>query len=244
MLSGVLLNCALYGILRFHLITSKTLGTDFSANLLLIFGLLSIAVSLPFILVQHDFKRMLAYSSIEHMGIIATAIGIGGKLGLYGAFLHMFNHAITKSTMFFVAGNITQKYNTKKINKITGAVRAMPVSGPVLLICTFALAGVPPFNMFLSEFAIISAGFMQGKYVVTGLMLGLITLVFAGLIFAAGKMAFGPPPSKITPGENSKWAAVIVTVPLLVILLMGMYVPSFIDKMLVQVVSLMGGVQI
>lgn len=244
MLSGVLLNCALYGILRFHLITSKTLGTDFSANLLLIFGLLSIAVSLPFIMVQHDFKRMLAYSSIEHMGIIATAIGIGGRLGLYGAFLHMLNHAMTKSTMFFVAGNITQKYNTKKIDKITGVISAMPVSGPVLLVCTFALAGVPPFNMFLSEFAIISAGFMQGKYVVTGLMLGLITLVFTGLIFAAGKMAFGTPPSKITPGENSKLAAFIVTLPLIVILLMGIYVPSFIDKMLIQVVSLVGGVQI
>lgn len=244
MLSGVLLNCALYGILRLHLITSKTLGIDFSANLLLIFGLLSIAVSLPFILVQHDFKRMLAYSSIEHMGIIATAIGIGGKLGLYGAFLHMLNHAITKSSMFFVAGNITQKYRTKKIGKITGAVTAMPVSGPALLVCTFALAGAPPFNMFLSEFAIISSGFMQGKYLVTGLMLGLTTIVFAGLIFAAGKMAFGTPSVKIKPGENSRWSAFIVALPLIFILLMGIYIPSFVDKMLAQVVSLMGGMQI
>ncbi|MDT3705071.1 MAG: hydrogenase 4 subunit F [Thermincola sp.] len=240
MLSGVLLNCALYGILRFHLITSKALGTDFSANLLLVFGLISIAVSLPFILVQHDFKRMLAYSSIEHMGIIATAIGIGGKLGLYGAFLHMLNHAITKSTMFFVAGNVTQKYHTKKIAKITGAVKSMPVSGPVLLVCTFALAGVPPFNIFLSEFAIISSGFMQGKYFVTGIMLGLITVVFAGLIFVVSKMAFGDPSTKIKPGENGGWSALIITLPLIVIFLMGIYVPSFVDKMLIQVVSLMG----
>lgn len=242
MLSGVLLNCALYGILRFHLIASKSLGTDFSANLLLIFGLLSIAVSLPFILVQHDFKRLLAYSSIEHMGIIAAAIGFGGKLGLYGAFLHMLNHAVTKSSMFLVAGNVTQKYRTKKIGRIKGAVRTMPVTGPVLLLCTFALAGVPPFNMFLSEFAIISSGFSQGKLLSAGLMLGLITIVFAGLIFAAGKMAFGTPSAKVRPGENGKWSAFIVTVPLIVILLMGIYVPPFVEHMLAQVVSLMGGV--
>lgn len=241
MLSGVLLNCALYGILRFHLIVSKTLGPDFSTNLLIVFGLLSIAVSLPFIIVQHDFKRLLAYSSIEHMGIIVTAIGLGGRLGLYGAFLHMLNHALTKSSMFFVAGNVTQKYRTKKIGKIKGVLKSMPVSGTLLLLYAFALAGVPPFNMFLSEFVIISSGFQQERYFISGLMLFLITIIFGGLIFAVSKMAFGTPSGKIKSGETGKWSAFMAAAPLIVILTMGIYVPPFIEKMLAQVVVIMGG---
>lgn len=240
-LSGVLLNCALYGILRFHLIVSKTCGPHFSTNLLLIFGLISVAVSLPFIIVQHDFKRMLAYSSIEHMGIITTAIGLGGKLGLYGAFLHMLNHAFTKSSMFLVAGNVTQKYRTKRIGKIKGVIKAMPVTGPALLMLTFALAGVPPFSMFLSEFKILSAGFMQGRYFVTGVLLVLITMVFTGLVFAASRMVFGSPAEKIKSGENGKMSVLMVILPLMVIILMGMYIPPFVDKILNQVVVVMGG---
>lgn len=240
-LSGVLLNCALYGILRVHVVVGKAIGTGFSTNLLLIFGLISVAVSLPFIIVQHDLKRLLAYSSIEHMGIVAAAIGLGGKLGLYGAFLHMLNHALTKSALFFVAGNVTQKYRTKKIGRIKGVIKAMPVSGPALLLGAFAIAGVPPFNIFISEFTILSSGFAQGKYLATGLLLVLVTLVFAGMIFAASKMALGSPPGRMKAGELSRWSAVMVLLPLAVISMLGIYIPSFIDNILGQVVAVMGG---
>jgi len=240
-LSGVLLNCALYAILRVHLVVGKAVGSGFSSDLLLIFGLLSVGVSLPFIIVQHDLKRLLAYSSVEHMGIIATAIGIGGKLGLYGAFLHMLNHSLTKSTLFFVAGNVTQKYHTKNIGRIKGVIKAMPISGPALLLGTFAIAGVPPFNIFISEFTILSSGFAQGKYLPSGLLLVFVTLVFAGMVFAMSKMALGSPPGRVKYGEPSRWSAVMVLIPLVMISVLGIYIPGFIDNILGQVVAVMGG---
>ncbi|MHB9095968.1 MAG: hydrogenase 4 subunit F [Eubacteriales bacterium] len=241
MLSGVLLNCALYGILRIHLIVSGSVGPHFSANLLLIFGLLSIVVSLPFILVQHDFKRLLAYSSIEHMGIITAAVGLGGKLGLYGAFLHMLNHALAKSSLFFVAGNVTQKYKSKKIGKIKGVIKVMPVTGPAMILGAFAIAGTPPFGIFLSEFNILSSGFAQGRYLVTGSMLVLITLVFAGMIYAFTGMALGSPPGRIKPGEPEKWSLAMVIIPLILVTVLGIYIPLFIDNILRQVVLVMTG---
>ncbi|MHB1653212.1 MAG: hydrogenase 4 subunit F [Desulfitobacteriaceae bacterium] len=241
MLSGVLLNCALYGILRFHLIVSKSLGTAFSANLLLIFGILSIAIALPFIVAQHDIKRLLAYSSIEHMGIITAAVGLGSHLALYGAFLHMMNHALTKSFLFFGAGNVTQHYRTKKIGKIKGAILAMPISGTALLLGAFAIAGAPPFNIFLSEFTILSAGFAEGKYLAAGLMLSLITLIFTGVIYNVGKMTLGTPPGRITQGEPSRWSTVMLLIPVVPIIVLGFYIPPFIDNILRQVVTVMAG---
>lgn len=240
MLSGVLLNCALYGILRFHLIVSKSLGT-FSLNLLLIFGLISIAVALPFIIVQHDLKRLLAYSSIEHMGIIAAAVGLGSRLALYGAFLHMLNHAITKSFLFFGAGNVTQHYRTKKIGKIKGVMAAMPVSGPALFLGAFAIAGAPPFSIFTSEFTILSAGFAERKYFAAGLMLVLITLIFTGVIYAMSKLALGTPPGRIKRWEPGPWATAMVLIPVVPIVTLGLYIPPFIDTILRQVVAVMAG---
>ena len=104
MLSGVLLTCALYGILRFHPIAVGALGPTSPSTLLLGFGLLSVAVAVPFMLVQRDLKRLLAYSSVEHIGLIAVAIGIGGPVGLFGGLLHLVNHALAKSLLFFAAG--------------------------------------------------------------------------------------------------------------------------------------------
>ncbi len=115
----MLLNCAMYGILRFHLITSITVP-GFSSTLLLIFGLVSMAVAAAFIIMARDFKRLLAYSSIEHMGIIAFGFGIGGFLGIFGALLHMLNHALTKCLLFFGAGNLLQKFKTREINRDQG----------------------------------------------------------------------------------------------------------------------------
>lgn len=241
MLSGVLLNCALYGILRFHLIVSKSLGEHFSANLLIIFGLLSIAVSLPFIIVQHDIKRLLAYSSVEHMGIIVTAVGIGGRLALYGAFLHMLNHALTKTSLFFGAGNITQKYRTKKIHKIKGVIKAMPITGPSFLIGALAITGVPALGIFISEFTILSAGFAQGKYLYSGLMLLLITVIFTGFIYSVSKMTLGSPPGKIKIGEDNLWSAFFVLMPLIPVFILGIYMPPFLENILGQVVSVMIG---
>ncbi|MHB1126361.1 MAG: hydrogenase 4 subunit F [Bacillota bacterium] len=240
MLSGVLLNCALYGLLRFHLIVSQSLGS-YSFNLLLIFGLISIAVAVPFIMVQHDLKRLLAYSSIEHMGIVVAAVGLGNRLALYGAFLHMLNHALTKSFLFFAAGNVTQYYHTKKIGKIKGAISAMPVFGMALFIGAFAIAGAPPFGIFSSEFTILSAGFTAGKYWPTGLMLALISITFTGIVYVAAKVALGAPPGRLKGAEPGKWSASVLLLPFIPIFVLGVYIPPFVDGILRQVVAVMAG---
>ncbi|MGE5577257.1 MAG: hydrogenase 4 subunit F [Syntrophothermus sp.] len=254
LLSGVLLNCALYGILRFHIITIKTVGPAFSSQLLLIFGLLSIGVAVPFLLLQHDFKRLLAYSSVEHIGIITAGIGIGGTLGLYGALLHLFNHAFAKSLMFFVAGNITQYYNTKKIARIRGVAQAYPVAGALLLLGAFAIAGSPPFSPFLSEFAIVSAGFAGGHAAAAVLFLFFLALVFGGVIYYVTNMAFGAPPPRVGTGKNgplkdgppksrgNAWSAAAILLPLALVVVMGVYIPAPLDSLLHQVVQVIGGV--
>src|SRR5439155_18592675 len=120
LLSGALLNCALYALLRFHLLAVGALGPDFSSDLLLGLGLLSAVVAVPFVLVQHDLKRLLAYSSIEHVGIIAVALGIGGPISLFGGLLHLVVHALGKAALFFAAGWLAQRYGTRNMARIHG----------------------------------------------------------------------------------------------------------------------------
>ncbi|MCO1601828.1 hydrogenase 4 subunit F [Desulfosporosinus nitroreducens] len=241
MLSGVLLNCAFYSIVRFHLVVSESLGPQFSSNLILIFGVVSIAVALPFILIQHDIKRLLAYSSIEHMGIIAVAVGFGSKLALYGAFLHMINHALTKSSLFFIAGNVSQHYHTKRILRIKGLLKTMPVTGPALMIGGLAIAGAPPFSIFTSEFIILSSGFAQGRYAVTSLILILITLIFTGFVYAISKMALGTPPTRVKVGEDGKFGNALILISLVPVVVFGVYIPGFIEDILQQVTTVFIG---
>lgn len=236
-LSGVLLNCALYGVLRFHIIASGTLGPEFSSRLLLIFGLISVGLAVPFIAVQSDLKRLLAYSSVEHMGIIAVGLGMGSRLGCYGAMLHLLNHALAKSMMFMAAGNVTQKFHTRTISRIRGVVRAMPITGAVLAAGTFAIGGSPPFNIFVSEFLIAAAGIKSGRYAAAIIYLVFIALVFAGLIYQLSKMAFGSFPQRFRPGEINPMTGAVLLLPLVLVLLLGLAVPNILDGVLQQVVT-------
>lgn len=240
-LSGVLLNCAFYAIIRSHLIVSKGVGFEYSSNLLIIFGLISMAVALPFVFVQYDIKRLFAYSSVEHMGIIAAAVGLGSRLAIYGAMLHMFNHAINKSLLFFAVGNINQRYHTKKIVRIIGVLKAMPITGLALLLGAFAITGLPPFSVFISEFTILSAGFSQGRYIVSGIFLLLVTLIFAGIMYFVIKMSFGEPPAKLELGGEDFFAGAMLIVMLTVLIILGVWIPPFFDQMLNQVVNVVGG---
>jgi len=164
LLSGVLLKSALYAILRFYTITNATLGdAGFTSKILLGSGLLSLLLATPFILKENRFKRVLAYHSLEHMGIITFGVGIGGPIAMFGALLHTFNHAITKALMFISFGNILRQYEKafqeKKLrfdqNQITGVLHSMPFTGAVLVLGGLALVGAPPFNIFMSELIIL-----------------------------------------------------------------------------------------
>src|SRR5574338_895039 len=154
-LSGVLLNCAFYAIIRFHIVSSVSIGPEFSNQLLIILAVVSVGIAAASIYFQKDMKRMLAYSSVEHMGIVSLAFGFGGFFGIYGALLHIINHAIAKPLMFFASGSISQRYETKSMSDIKGIIRTMPITGGLLLIGGLAIVGMPPFNIFMSEFMIL-----------------------------------------------------------------------------------------
>lgn len=239
-LSGVLLNTALYGLFRVFSIANIALQGN-AGEYLIVFGLLSISVTVPFIMVQHDLKRMLAFSSVEHMGIITLAVGIGGPLGLYGAFLHMFNHSMGKSLLFMSAGNIAQKYHSKYIERISGVIRAMPWTGGIFLFAALAVAGAPPFSIFISEFTIMMAGVEAEKLWASCALAGLVVLIFAGMTYYVVRMAFGEIPTRIGSKTTDVWMKCAMLIPFIFIVLCGIYVPGFIQDSICIAASVLEG---
>src|SRR5664279_796422 len=157
LLGAAFINCAIYAIMRFDVLAVKCVGKEFPASLLIGFGLASILLAAPFVLVQRNFRRLLAYSSIDHAGIMVAAVGFGGRLGLLGAVLHMLFHGVTKPLMFFAAGNVQQHFGSPYFRKVRGVVHTLPWTGSLLLLATFAVTGTPPFSIFQSEFTALSA---------------------------------------------------------------------------------------
>lgn len=239
LLSGVLLNCAMYGILRYHIISTRALGQDFSGTLLIVFGLLSLAAAAAFILLQKDYKRLLAYSSIEHMGIIAIGFGLGG-IGVFGALLHILNHAIVKSLMFFGAGNILLKFKTKNIGEVSGLATLMPLTAALFVAGALAITGSPPFGIFISELIILIAGFMQGNWIISAVYLLLLTVIFAGFMYHVGRMAFGEPAPGTVKGEPNYLGLGVMAVLLLAALVLGLYIPQTLGSALTQIQNIFG----
>lgn len=198
LLSGVLLKTAIYAILRFGMIMVSAVGLDYFSRLMTLLGLVSLGVSCAFILVQKDLKRLLAYSSVEHVGIIAVGFGLGTPLGWLGALLHIFNHAVTKSLMFLGAGNIVNVYDRHRMNGIRGVTRAMPFTGRMVLLGVFALTGFPPFSIFISEMIIIVAAFAKGSFVVAALLLVFLAVIFGAFIYHFAKILFGNLPKNMS----------------------------------------------
>jgi hydrogenase-4 component F len=238
LLSGVLLNCAMYGIIRFHIFTSNIIGSGFSNQLLIIFGIASTGIAAASIYFQKDMKRMLAYSSVEHMGIISTAIGFGGFLGIYGAILHIINHAIVKPLMFLASGSISQKYETKSIEKIRGVVKVMPITGMLFLIGAIAILGIPPFNIFVSEFLIFSSGVQSGQYLPFSLLLLFLLLIFAGFIRHLIRIVFGLPPDKMTKGEIGKLSVIPMLILAGLAVMLGLHIPHSLVTLTNDIASL------
>ena len=191
MLSAALLNCAMYALLRYDAITVRALGPDFSHTMLLIFGALSLIGASLLMIVQRDLKRLLAYSSVEHVGLVATGIGIGVPLGLYGALLHSFNHSAAKSLLFFAAGNVREHFGTLQLDRISGMARSLRWTSVFLVIGVLAIAGLPPFSLFVSEFAILNAAFSQEKLAVVTAVLVALVVGFGALIFQLQRMLSG-----------------------------------------------------
>ena len=225
-LSSAMLNCALYGLIRFYILTSRSLGPGYPGRLLLLFGLLSMGISVPFILVQQNYRRLLAYHTIDHAGIMVTALGLGGALGTLGLTLHMTFHTIAKSLLFLCAGNVRQHFKTDLFSEIKGSViRVMPLTGIVFLMAMLAIIGMPPFSLFQSEFLIVRAAF-DGGHLLTGVLFVLFgTGVFAGALLHVGGMILGPRgDTPIAPRRPWRDGSLLTLAAALVII--GFWVPA------------------
>lgn len=237
LLSGALIKCALFGILRFHTIARGACGPEFSGNLLLIFGLISVVVATPFILTQHDLKRLLGYHSVEHVGIVALGLGVGGPIGTYAALLHVLNHGVTKALVFFVAGDAIHRYGSRDMVSIQGFIRAAPFAGTFLMLGAFSLAGTPPFSIFISELLVIQASLVAGKVVPLAIFLVMVVVIFAGLIHHAGKMAFGVPGAGVQRGGEPLSGVVAMSLLVAAMLLLGLTIPDALDGVLTKAVE-------
>ncbi len=224
LLSGALLNCALLAILKFKLITDAALGSLFSQNLLIFFGIISIAIPAFIIMVQKNYKRLFAYSSIEHMGIITLGFGFGG-VGSFAALLHMIYHSLAKSILFFSAGNVLLKYGSTKIANVGGILTALPVTGAVMFSAFLAITGVPPFGLFLTELYILTAGIASHPLVVVIVLL-LLALIFVGFLRLIEPMVFGKPAEQMERGEANGLTVVPPVLLLAILLTLSVYLPE------------------
>jgi hydrogenase-4 component F len=240
LLSGALLNCAFLGILRIHQICVASGLADFSERLLLVLGLLSMAVAAIFITGQVDYKRMLAYSSVEHMGILAVGVGLGGA-GLFGSMLHVINHSLTKVMLFMVAGNLLAVYHTKTAKNVSGALQVLPVSGLLWVLGFLAITGSPPFGPFLSEFTILKAALDQGRSFVAIAYLILLAIILAGMATPVLAMAQGTPREDIVvPAGRGVALSAVPAILGAAILLMGVYVPPVLSRTIHEAARLLG----
>lgn len=242
LLSGVLLKTAFYVILRFAVITDKCAGIDFSSKLFIIFGLVSLGISACFIIIQKQIKRLLAYSSIEHVGIISLGFGFGGAIGTYAALFHILNHAVTKSLMFFGAANIIKKYKKDNMNMIKGVMSSMPFTGTMFVLGMFGLIGMPPFSIFFSEFLVLSAGFSRGLYLASGLYLLFIALIFGAIIYHFSGIIFGNKPDGMAVEKENAGAKIVFVFLLILAVTLGMAMPGFLNRILISSVAILQGV--
>jgi len=201
-LSGLLLNVALYALLRFKILLAATPQAIAPGPLLVTLGLTSLVFAAFMLYRRRDIKRMFAYSSIEHMGIIAFAFGMGGPLANFAGLLHMTMHSLTKSAIFFAVGHIAQVKGTQKIAEIRGLTVTHPVLGWGLVLGVVAIAGLPPLGIFMSEFLVVSSTFARQPWLAIPLVLGLL-VAFGALLLRLGGLAFGEPAGSTAPVEAS-----------------------------------------
>ena len=243
LLSGALLNCAFLSILRMQQVMSAAGAAEFGQELLVFFGLLSMGTAAVFVIHQPDYKRMLAYSSVEHMGIITLGAGLAGA-GLFGSLLHALNHSLVKAMLFMTAGNILAVYGTKKSADVRGITKVMPIAAVLWLGGFFAITGSPPFGTFISEMTILKAALEQGRWGVAVLFLVLLSLVFIGMAASFLQMSLGPKSARACIDK----AAVGTPAPAILFgaaaLVLGIYIPTNLQRLLESAAALvLGGVR-
>ena len=235
-LSGLLLNVALYVLVRSKVLVDGTLHTHLAGNLMMGFGLLSVVIAAFLLSRQKDVKRMFAYSSIEHMGLITFAFGMGGAVATFAALLHMTMHALTKSAIFFAVGHATQKSGTQMMENIRGLIKTNPTIGWGLMIGTLAILGMPPFGVFASEFMIITTAMHDYPWSMPFLIIAL-GVAFAAIFSRVQRMVFGETTGQRLPHPP---ALIPVFVHLGLVLMLGLYIPPWLATWFKQAAALIG----
>jgi len=242
LLAGGLTNFAFLSIARVFQVTRAAGDDAFARDALVGLGLLSIGLAAVFVVGQRDFKRMLAYSSVEHMGILALGIGLGGAAA-GGAFFHSMNNGLTKGVLFLSAGNIHRAFGSKVTDDVRGAARRLPVSGPLFLAGFLAVTGSPPFSPFFSEFAILNGAFGAGRFVVGGLFLALLAVIFVGMATTVLAVVQGDPgDAPRVPGMGDSWLTAAPPLALMVLVLgLGLFLPRGLQELFGAAARLVGG---
>ena len=242
MLSGVSLQIAVYALVRFHILTTACLSSSFSSKLLLGFGLFSMLLAGPFILVQQNLKRMLAYSSLEHVGLIFVAVGMNAPLAVFGALLHMGYHALTKPVLFFAAGNIHQQFHTLDFQRIgSGLVRTMPVTALLLGLAAVAVSGLPPFGMFVSELTVLAGSFTSNYAWASVVILISLIVVFCGMLNKLARLLLGPSDGEQARETISVSNIAAISLPLGALLVFTIWLPDSLRRLMELAVNIIRG---
>ena len=243
LLSGSLLAVSFYAILRYYQVTAATVGGQFPQRVLLVFGVLSLLLAALYVLDQRDVKRLLAYSSVEHMGILAIGVGFGAPVAFAGVLLHVLAHATAKGNAFMGAGVLVRKFGSKQLSGIRSAIDVLPWSGPLFLLAIFALSAMPPFGIFRSEFQIVAGGLGDAHYLMAGALVVLVTTAFVGLTASTTRMLFtpGPADAAVTRGEPHTLMVLPVLAGIAVLLVLGVHPPDTLTELIARGVAELQG---
>ncbi len=213
---------------------------SFAQPVLIAFGLLSLTVAAVFIIGQNDVRRLLAYSSVEHMGLLVLGLGLGG-LGAYGSMLHLVNNGLSKGWVFLVTGNIVLATGGAAAANNRGLVRTLPLSAGLLVVGLFAVTGSPPFGLFMSEFTILRAAIDQGHPWIAAIMLLMLAIIFVGMAALVLGIALGEPKAGAQRVPESLWLVVGPLALAAIVLMLGVYIPGPLHDVLARAAAALGG---
>lgn len=240
LLSGALLNGALLAVLRFYQVVLASGDAAFARTLLLVLGFASLVIACAFLVGQRDLKRLLAYSSIENMGIIAIGIAVGGG-GVFGALFHALNHSLCKAGLFFCAGNVLRAFGTTESRDVRGLLRLKPATGMLFLLLFLAISGMPPFGAFWSKFLIFQAAMTQGSPAIGALFLGLLAIAFLGMAGVILPILQGEPDPGRRTSPEPRLALLSPMLALALVLILGIGLPPVLAATLRNAAALLGG---
>lgn len=237
LMSSSLFAVVVYAILRWKVVADAAIGDHYTDGLLMALGLLSLLIAAFSIVPTRNYKRMLAYSSVEHTGLICIGLGLG-PLGVFAALLHMVNHTAAKSMMFFLAGDIERKYGSPLIKQVRGVLGVMPWTGAMFAAGLLALMGLPPFGLFISEFALFRAGFAADHHWLMGAALLLLLIAFVSFIYHLNNMLYGAAPEGVTAAAESRGRTALMLLVLAVLVMLGLTLPAPLETLLNQTVRI------